>query len=79
MRLSEFRNRLCKWFMLKEPEISVIGNSHADVSAIFNRMNQRRKNYFLNYANDIDFNKFIFGGCGGNVKDIFMLSKKCLC
>lgn len=69
----------CKWFMLKEPEISVIGNFKDDVSELFNRMNQYRRNYFLNYADGIDFNEFIFGGCGGNVKDIFMLAKKCLC
>lgn len=69
----------CKWFMLQEPEISVIGNHNDDIDKLFDKMNRYRRDYFLNLKDNVEYSKFVFGGCGGNISDIFNLAKKCLC
>lgn len=69
----------CKWFLLKEPQITKLGDIYTDnIFELFSKVNEYREKCFtskydtINLACDVNY---IFGGCGGNPKDIIELAK----
>lgn len=73
----------CKWFLLKEPQTIKLGDIYADsIFELFSKVNEYRKNSFITKSDLIsqmcDVN-YIFGGCGGNPKDIVRIAKAELC
>lgn len=70
----------CKWFLLKNPCTKILGNvCNDDIFSLFEKVNLYRKNCF---KNNFDLIKpscnvcYIFGGCGGNPKDIIEMVLK---
>lgn len=68
----------CKWFMLTEPDVYYIGKiQDISIKELFKKVKLYRKiqfdnhyEEFLQYANE----KVIFGGCGGNISEVFKLA-----
>lgn len=69
----------CKWFLLNEPDVRTIGNvKELSVRELFERVNAYRKEQFIKNRelfNEYTNGKFIFGGCGGNIQEVFKLAK----
>lgn len=68
----------CKWFLLQEPLVEVLGNiRECDLKTLFQRTKEYRLRCFTNKEvikkHEIDY---IFGGCGGNPKDVIKIAKK---
>lgn len=68
----------CKWFMLREPDVTILGNYNDDLRALFNKLKSYRENHFAkNKLSLINHSpNMIFGGCGGNINDIINLTLK---
>jgi MoaA/NifB/PqqE/SkfB family radical SAM enzyme len=70
----------CKWFLLTEPDIKIIGNINRDsVAELFHKVIAYRKNVLFENKNIIKTyaeKKIIFGGCGGNILEIIDLAYK---
>lgn len=70
----------CKWFLLKEPRTVIIGNIHNEnIVSLFEKVNLYRKTCFEEKRDLIETScnvSYIFGGCGGNPKDIIELGIK---
>lgn len=68
----------CKWFLLTEPDIEVIGNIYdTSVSVLFEKAKNYRRDAFIKNKTLIEtsFNvSYVFGGCGGNPCDIIKLA-----
>lgn len=68
----------CKWFLLKEPRTIKLGNIQSeDAFSLNNKVIAYRKKCFLNnakYINSLSNISYVFGGCGGNPKDIISLA-----
>jgi MoaA/NifB/PqqE/SkfB family radical SAM enzyme len=72
----------CKWFLLKNPEIKIIGKVNSDnIYSMFNKMKKYRRECFkknrdtIKKYSEIDY---IFGGCGGNPSRIIKLAQEYL-
>jgi MoaA/NifB/PqqE/SkfB family radical SAM enzyme len=68
---------VCKWFLLREPRIKIIGNiRRCDLLTLFNRVKKYRQECFTHreiiHKHEIDY---IFGGCGGNPRDVIKIAK----
>lgn len=70
----------CKWFLLSEPATHLIGTIYgSSVRNLFDKVNEYRKNAFINNREKITSLckvSYVFGGCGGNPKDIIELASK---
>lgn len=70
----------CKWFLLKNPRTVKIGNIQTDnINELFEKVNAYREDCFKNKIDNIKTTcnlSYIFGGCGGNPKDIISLAVK---
>lgn len=70
----------CKWFLLRDPKTVVIGNIQRDsIFDLFDKVNVYRKKRFKANYELISTScsvSYIFGGCGGNPKDIIRLVKE---
>ena len=70
----------CKWFLLKDPKTVNIGNvKNESVDVLFDKVTDYRKNAFDNHKEHIINScsvSYVFGGCGGNPKDIIYLVKQ---
>ena len=70
----------CKWFLLNEPDTYYIGNVKKDlVAALLKKVNDYRKEQFIKNRelfNEYRQGKFVFGGCGGNISEVFELAFK---
>lgn len=70
----------CKWFLLKDPRTVVLGNVYeTSISELFSRVIEyRRKAFLSNNRKIIDSCSvsYVFGGCGGNPKDIIKLAQE---
>ena len=70
----------CKWFLLIEPDTHIIGSIYdTPVSELFEQVKKYRVNAFIKNKEMIDsaFNvSYIFGGCGGNPRDIISLVRE---
>jgi len=68
----------CKWFLLTEPDIKVIGNiCDTSASVLFEKTKNHRADAFIKNKTLIDssFNvSYAFGGCGGNPCEIIKLA-----
>lgn len=67
----------CKWFLLKNPSTIKIGNiKQSKICDLFNKVNNYREHCF-DIKKDIIASScnvsYVFGGCGGNPKDIIRL------
>ena len=67
----------CKWFLLKDPRTVRLGNVGAlSVGELFDEVVKYRKNAFMKSRQQIIDScsvSYVFGGCGGNPKDIIDL------
>lgn len=72
----------CKWFLLKDPHTIKLGNIYEEnITSLFNKVNTYRKKCFetkLPFIIKSCDVSYIFGGCGGNPKDIIMLAMECI-
>jgi len=72
----------CKWFLLREPDIHIIGDiKQDDVFDLFMKVKNYRKTCFT--ANSAAIKQqsqlsFVFGGCGGNPSNIICLAEEVL-
>lgn len=68
----------CKWFLLKEPHTVSLGNiNNESVLALFKKATEYRKVCFGKEIKSIRKScdvSYVFGGCGGNPKDIIALA-----
>lgn len=67
----------CKWFLLKNPTTTIIGNiNNSSVISLFEKVSDYRKKAFNAHKKQIIDScsvSYVFGGCGGNPKDIIDL------
>jgi len=72
----------CKWFLLQEPDIHIIGDiKQDDVFDLFLKVKSYRKACFTANFDIIKQQSqlsFVFGGCGGNPSNIICLAEKTL-
>ena len=68
----------CKWFLLKDPLTTQLGNIYSNsILDLFDKVNTYRKLCFetklelIKQTCDISY---VFGGCGGNPKEIIELA-----
>ena len=70
----------CKWFLLTEPDVHVVGDIYStSASDLFERVKMYRANALVQNNKQIDdsFNvSYVFGGCGGNPRDIIRLARE---
>ena len=68
----------CKWFLLKDPQTIVIGNIRdSSIIDLFIKAQEYRKNMFTSRKDrilELGQVSYVFGGCGGNPKDIIRLA-----
>lgn len=68
----------CKWFLLNEPDTYTIGSvKDTQLSELFSKVNSYRREQFKKNRTLFDEyrqGKFIFGGCGGNIQEVFNLA-----
>ena len=68
----------CKWFLLTEPDPKILGNIKNDSALeLFNRVLTYRRNALTNNKEIImsyAHQKFVFGGCGGNIFDVINIA-----
>ncbi len=69
----------CKWFLLKEPRTITLGNIQSEsVVSLFQKVNLYRRNCFqskIELIRELCNVSYVFGGCGGNPKDIISLAQ----
>ncbi|MFA4994113.1 MAG: radical SAM protein [Bdellovibrionales bacterium] len=69
----------CKWFMLENPAIKVLGNIREDsLATLFSRVKEYRKKCFAESSDGLQrprSTEYIFGGCGGSPKRIMHLAE----
>ena len=72
----------CKWFMLKDPKVRIVGNLYDDdICGLHRIVLAYRKNAFIANKEIIDKScdiSYVFGGCGGNPRNIIALAKQAL-
>jgi len=72
----------CKWFLLTEPDIHTIGDIRTGtINELHNKVNAYREACFESNITQIDeYAKisYVFGGCGGNPKNIIELTRTAL-
>ncbi len=70
----------CKWFLLNEPHTIILGNIMKDsLDSLFESVNLYRRRCFSEKKDKILTScnqSYVFGGCGGNPKDIIELGMK---
>lgn len=70
----------CKWFMLRDPQTTVIGNIETDsAEALLRKVSQYRTNAWKQNREKIsEYEKvsYVFGGCGGNPAHVLDLYKE---
>jgi len=72
----------CKWFLLQEPDVHIIGDIKLDnVYDLFLKVKSYRKTCFTANSDVIKQQSklsFVFGGCGGNPNNIICLAEEVL-
>jgi MoaA/NifB/PqqE/SkfB family radical SAM enzyme len=70
----------CKWFLLQEPMIKILGNVRRDnLATLFKEVRAYRKRCFDMNGNGVrhcESIEYVFGGCGGNPRKIIQLARK---
>lgn len=70
----------CKWFLLREPAVRIIGNIRKDdLMAIFQAVKEYRRKCFKNNGDGVrqcESVDYVFGGCGGSPRKIIQLARK---
>ena len=69
----------CKWFLLRDPVVRVLGNVRQhELAALFQSTKEYRKKCFdangkaIKYCESVDY---VFGGCGGSPKEIVRIAR----
>ncbi len=69
----------CKWFLLREPKVEILGNIRQNsVEELLRRARGYRETCFQRNASAIDFCEsieYIFGGCGGSPRKIIQIAR----
>lgn len=67
----------CKWFLLKSPSVEIIGNlKESSIDELHKKVQEYRATAFEKRKEQIHSScnvSYVFGGCGGNPKDIIRL------
>jgi MoaA/NifB/PqqE/SkfB family radical SAM enzyme len=70
----------CKWFLLKEPMVRVLGNVRKDdLMVMFRAVKEFREKCFKANGNGVrrcESAEYVFGGCGGSPKKIIQLARQ---
>lgn len=70
----------CKWFLLREPMVKIIGNIRKDdLAAMFKTVREYRKRCFEINGNGVrhcESIEYVFGGCGGSPRKIIQLARR---
>lgn len=70
----------CKWFLLQEPMVKILGNVRKDdLAMLFKEAKAYRKRCFDTNGNGVrrcESIEYIFGGCGGSPKKIIQLARR---
>lgn len=70
----------CKWFLLKEPMVKMLGNVRkGDLATMFKAVRSYRKKCFETNSNGLrncESIEYIFGGCGGSPRKIIQLARR---
>ena len=70
----------CKWFLLKDPSVEKIGNiKEKNIEELHKSVQEYREKAFVDRKDKIHQScnvSYVFGGCGGNPKDIIELVEK---
>lgn len=70
----------CKWFLLGEPMIKILGNIRKDsLAGMFNSAREYRKKCFEKNGNGVrecESTEYVFGGCGGSPRKIIQLARQ---
>ena len=67
----------CKWFLLENPDVKLIGNiKEINIMQLFRAVKEYRLQCFKDPSLEADFDiSYVFGGCGGNPSEILSLAK----
>ncbi len=70
----------CKWFLLREPLIRSIGNVRKyDLCDLYTKIRKYRRDCFEKNKEVIkkcESTDYVFGGCGGNPKEVIKLARE---
>lgn len=70
----------CKWFLLREPDPLIIGNIKQDsLLDLYTKVREYRRRCFEENKEEIEEYKkidYVFGGCGGNPKELIKITKE---
>jgi MoaA/NifB/PqqE/SkfB family radical SAM enzyme len=70
----------CKWFLLGEPDVRIIGNIRQhDLSDLYDKVKEYRRECFENNKREVqrcENTDFVFGGCGGDPKEIIRIARE---
>ncbi len=70
----------CKWFLLKEPRVKLIGNFRKEsLTTLLSKVKTFRKKCFEDNKGKVDnagSTEYVFGGCGGSPKKIIKLARR---
>lgn len=70
----------CKWFLLQEPMIKILGNVRRDnLATLFKEVRAYRKRCFDMNGNGVrhcESIEYVFGGCGGSPRKIIQLARR---
>jgi len=70
----------CKWFLLGEPAVRILGNVRTDeLASMFQAVKEYRKKCFDRNSNGVrecESVNYVFGGCGGNPRKIIQLARQ---
>lgn len=72
----------CKWFLLKDPDIKILGNvRNKNIGELFMKMRAyRKKSFQINKKIIASYKQidYVFGGCGGNPSRVVQLANEYL-
>lgn len=70
----------CKWFLLNEPDVQILGDTRSEcLNVLVARAKVFRNSCFVENVTHIrqcEQISFVFGGCGGNPKNVIQLAKE---
>jgi MoaA/NifB/PqqE/SkfB family radical SAM enzyme len=70
----------CKWFLLKEPAVKILGNIRTDnLTTMFRAVRDYRKKCFYGNGEEVhqcELVEYVFGGCGGRPCKIIQLARQ---
>lgn len=69
----------CKWFMLREPRVTILGSLKTEtIASLWEKVTQYRRRCFEfneQRISECEKTEYIFGGCGGSPKEVVRLAR----